>query len=104
MKRSPGLTLGKHSAPFTMDGSTSSKELLAVDRSNLTNNVWFTQEYVPGVSAAGGRSPWIYHLGLYSAGDANREFGRFNGSSSHSLCWDTISRESIPKLGSVNTI
>ena len=62
-----------------MDGSTSSKELLAVDRSNLTNNVWFTQEYVPGVSAAGGRSPWIYHLGLYSAGDANREFGRFNG-------------------------
>ncbi len=34
-------TVGKHSAPFTMDGSTSSKELLAIDRSNLSNNLCF---------------------------------------------------------------
>jgi phosphate-selective porin OprO/OprP len=74
------LTLGKHSAPFTIDGATSSKELLAIDRSNLTNNIWFPQEYFPGVSITGEVSPWTYHIGLYSAGAANREFGEFNGS------------------------
>jgi phosphate-selective porin OprO/OprP len=62
-----------------MDGSTSSKELLAIDRSNLSNNIWFPQEYIPGVSVFGKRAPWIYRVGLYSAGDANREFGEFNG-------------------------
>ena len=35
------VTAGKHSIPYTMDGATSSKELVAVDRSNLTNNIWF---------------------------------------------------------------
>ena len=29
------LTVGKQGVPFTMDGSTSSKELLTIDRSNL---------------------------------------------------------------------
>jgi phosphate-selective porin OprO/OprP len=72
-------TVGKHSAPFTMDGATSSKELLAIDRSNLTNNLWFTQEYFPGVSVAGERNPWSYHAGLYSSGSMNREFGNFDG-------------------------
>ena len=32
------LTVGKQGVPFTMDGSTSSKELLTIDRSNLANN------------------------------------------------------------------
>lgn len=73
------LTLGKHSVPFTMDGATSSKELLAIDRSNLSNNIWFPQEYIPGVSVSGRRGPWIYRAGVYSAGAANREFGEFNG-------------------------
>ena len=73
------LTLGKHGVPFTMDGSTSSKELLAIDRSNLANNIWFPQEYVPGVSMSGRRAPWIYRAGVYSAGEATREFGEFNG-------------------------
>jgi phosphate-selective porin OprO/OprP len=73
-------TVGKHSAPFTMDGATSSKELLAIDRSNLTNNLWFTQEYFPGVSLAGERGAWAYHAGLYSSGSMNREFGEFDGS------------------------
>jgi phosphate-selective porin OprO/OprP len=74
------LTIGKHSAPFTIDGATSSKELLAVDRSNLTNNMWFPQEYMPGISAAGEVSSWNYHVGVYSSGAENREFGEFNGS------------------------
>ena len=80
--RNPGLqiTVGKHSAPFTADGATSSKELLTIDRSNLTNNIWFTQEYFPGVSVTGERSDWVYRAGLYSAGGRNREFGDFKGS------------------------
>jgi phosphate-selective porin OprO/OprP len=38
------LTLGKHSAGFTLDGLTSSKRLLTIDRNNLTQNIWFTEE------------------------------------------------------------
>jgi phosphate-selective porin OprO and OprP len=74
------LTVGKQGVPFTMDGSTSSKELLTIDRSNLSNNMWFPQEYIPGVSASGTLSNWIYYAGLHSGGEANREYGRFNGS------------------------
>jgi phosphate-selective porin OprO/OprP len=73
------VTAGKHGVPFTMDGSTSSKELLAIDRSNLTNNIWFPQEYIPGVSVSGRLAPWVYRVGLFSAGEMNREFGEFNG-------------------------
>ena len=74
------LTFGKHGVPFTMDGATSSKELLTIDRSNLSNNMWFPQEYIPGVSTAGQLSNWIYHFGVFSGGEATREYGRFNGS------------------------
>jgi phosphate-selective porin OprO/OprP len=73
------LTVGKHGVPFTMDGSTSSKELIAIDRSNLTNNIWFTEEYLPGVSVSGTAAPWVYRAGVYSSGARNREFGEFNG-------------------------
>jgi phosphate-selective porin OprO and OprP len=73
------VTAGKHSIPYTMDGATSSKELIAVDRSNLTNNIWFPQEYLPGISVAGRSAPWVYRAGVYSAGRANKEFGEFDG-------------------------
>ena len=73
------LTVGKQGVPFTMDGSTSSKELLAIDRSNLANNIWFTYEYLPGVSISGKVAPWIYRGGVYSAGAATRELGEFSG-------------------------
>lgn len=73
------LTAGKHGIPFTMDGSTSSKELLTIDRSNLTNNIWFPQEYLPGASVSGRIAPWVYRAGVYSAGEANKEFGTFDG-------------------------
>lgn len=73
------LTVGKQGVPFTMDGSTSSKDLLAIDRSNVANNLWFPQEYVPGVSVSGRVAPWTYRAGLYSAGEMNREFGKFDG-------------------------
>ncbi len=73
------LTVGKQSAPFTMDGATSSKELITIDRANLANNLWFPQEYFPGVSASGQPGKWRYFLGLFSSGAATKEFGKFNG-------------------------
>ncbi len=74
------ITVGKQSIPFTQEGATSSRELLTIDRSNLANNIWFTQEYMPGVSVSGRIAPWNYRAGVYSAGTMNREFGRFDGS------------------------
>ena len=73
------VTVGKQSVPFTLDGANSSRELLTIDRSNLANNIWFPQEYIPGVSVSGRRSTWVYRTGLYSSGEANREFGEFTG-------------------------
>jgi phosphate-selective porin OprO/OprP len=74
------LTFGKQGVPFTLEGSTSSKELITIDRSNLANNIWFPEEYMTGVSVSGRRSPWTYRAGVYSAGAENREFGEFTGS------------------------
>lgn len=73
------VTVGKHSVPFTQEGATSSRELLTIDRSNLANNIWFGQEYMPGVSVGGRRGLWTYRGSVYSAGAMNREFGKFNG-------------------------
>ncbi|MBI3050224.1 MAG: hypothetical protein HYY76_18160 [Acidobacteria bacterium] len=74
------VTIGKQGMPFTMDGATSSKELLTIDRSNLANNIWFPQEYLPGASVSGRAAPWTYRVGVYFAGEANKEFGKFDGS------------------------
>ena len=73
------LRVGKHGAPFTLDGMTSSTRLTTLDRSNLANNIWFTQEYIPGVSVAGEVDEWSYHVGVYSSGESNRGFGDSNG-------------------------
>ncbi len=73
------LTLGKHSVKFTLDGSTSSNELLTIDRSNVANNFWFTDEYIPGVSVSGKSGQWSYYTGVYSGGREDREFGDFDG-------------------------
>jgi phosphate-selective porin OprO/OprP len=62
-----------------MDGSTSSKELIAIDRSNLTNNIWFTEEYLPGVGVSGRVAPWSYRAGIYSSGSRNKWLGEFDG-------------------------
>ena len=79
--RSTGVvvTVGKQGLPFTVEGATSSRELLTIDRSNLSNNIWFPQEYAPGISVSGRFAPWVYRVGAYSAGAANREFGKFSG-------------------------
>lgn len=72
-------TIGKQKASFTLDGSTSSKELLTIDRSNLANNLWFSNNYFTGLSASGQVDQWRYFAGLFSSGEVNREFGEFSG-------------------------
>nr|MDQ3625313.1 OprO/OprP family phosphate-selective porin [Verrucomicrobiota bacterium] len=69
---------GKHSVKFTLDGSTSSKELLTIDRNNTANNFWFPAEYIPGVSLSGEIGPWVYNTGFYSGGSESPEFGNFD--------------------------
>ena len=73
------LTVGKHSVKFTADGATSSNELVTIDRSNVANNFWFTDEYIPGVSVSGKSGDWSYNTGIYSGGREDREFGDFEG-------------------------
>ena len=74
------VRVGKQGASFTLDGTTSSKRLLTIDRNNLSNNLWFTKEYMPGITVSGKSSLWRYSVGLFSAGSDSREFGRFDGS------------------------
>ena len=73
------LTFGKQALPFTNEGATSSRELLTIDRGAIGTNIWFPQEYLPGVSVSGRVAPWVYRGAVYSSGAMNREFGEFNG-------------------------
>ena len=72
------LTIGKHGMPFTLDGRTSSNQLITIDRSNLANNFWFPDEYIPGVSVSGVQDDWSYRVGVFTNGTANPEFGEFD--------------------------
>ena len=74
------FTFLKHSAGFTLDGKTSSKKLLTPQRNNLSNNLWFTEEYFSGISAKGEFSDSSsYNVGLFSSDDAD-EIGFTNAS------------------------
>ena len=67
----------KQSAGFTLDGATSSKKLLTMQRNNLTNNLWFTNEYYTGLLAKGGIGPnWSYQAGVFSS-DGSDELSQF---------------------------
>ena len=70
----------KQSAGFTLDGATSSKKLLTMQRDNLTNNLWFTSEYFTGLLAKGdmGRN-WKYKAGVFSS-DGSDELSQFEAS------------------------
>lgn len=74
------LKVGKQSAPFTLDGHTSSNNLFTTERSVIGNNVWFPEDYMPGISVSGGHDNWRSYVGAFSAGSENDEFGNFNGS------------------------
>ena len=73
-----GVKVGKQSMSFTLDGSTSSRELLTLERNNLANNLWFTSAFLPGVTFSGKLGNWVYNTGVFSQGDLNKEFGQFN--------------------------
>jgi phosphate-selective porin len=86
------ITGGKQSVPFTIEGATSSKELLTIDRSNLANNIWFPQEYMPGVSVSGRPGPWIYRAGVYSRAQPIESWASSAAAHSCSACSATTSR------------
>lgn len=65
----------KHSAGFTLDGATSSKKLLTLQRNNLTNNLWFTAEYFSGIDVSGSTANnWQYRASVFSS-DGDDEIG-----------------------------
>ncbi|MCB1063251.1 MAG: hypothetical protein KDN20_10065 [Verrucomicrobiae bacterium] len=70
------LAVGKQGAGFTLDGGTSSKKLIRMERSLLSNNLWFTEEYFSGVTASGEVDKWVYNVGIF-ASDGGPEFGDF---------------------------
>jgi phosphate-selective porin OprO/OprP len=72
------LKVGKISAPFTLDGATSSKRLITLERNNVTQNLWFPVEYHSGGIAQGDLEAWSYRLGGFSSSTKN-EFGTFDG-------------------------
>jgi phosphate-selective porin OprO and OprP len=72
------IKVGKQGMGFTLDGATSSKELITIDRNNLSNNLWFTGEYIPGVTVGGQIGCWLYTAGVFSQGGADQEFGDFD--------------------------
>ena len=72
------LTVGKQSVKFTLDGANSSNELLTIERSNIANNLWFTNEYLSGISASGKMGNWQYNTGFFSGGTDSPEFGNFD--------------------------
>lgn len=66
------LKLLKQSAGFTLDGATSSKKLLTLQRNNLTENLWFTEEYFTGITLAGEMAGhWSYKAGVFASDDAD---------------------------------
>ena len=65
----------KQSVGYTLDGATSSKKLLTLQRNNLTNNLWATDEYFSGLHVAGTvAEKWNYRVGAFS-GDDSEEIG-----------------------------
>ena len=61
----------KQKVPFMLGGKTSSKKLLTTERSNLTRNLWFVNEYFTGVSIENTLdNNWHYFAGFYSSDES----------------------------------
>jgi phosphate-selective porin OprO/OprP len=67
------ITVGKQAASFTLDGSTSSNKLIAIERSKITDNLWFSKRFFSGATISGKRNQWESLAGLYSS-DGGPEF------------------------------
>jgi phosphate-selective porin OprO/OprP len=44
----------------------------------IGNNIWFPQEYIPGLSVSGQEGHWLYRAGVFTNGTASPEFGDFD--------------------------
>lgn len=60
------IKVGKQSAPFTLDGATSSKKLIAIERSKVAGNLWFGNEYFSGITVSGETGNWVHNYGIFS--------------------------------------
>ena len=70
----------KQSVGFTLDGATSSKSLLTMQRNMLTGNLWFIREYFTGIGAKGkAGEKWSYHVGAFS-NEGHSEIATFDAS------------------------
>ncbi len=66
------VKLLKQSAGFTMDGATSSKKLLTLERNNLTRSLWFSEEYFTGITLRRNfNGQHSFKVGLFSSDDSN---------------------------------
>lgn len=75
-KKNLNLKVLKQTAGFTLDGATSSRKLLTMERNDLTNNLWFIREYFTGISAKGEvDESWSYKIGIFSS-DGSEELSR----------------------------
>jgi phosphate-selective porin OprO and OprP len=75
------LTVGKQKPKFSLDWTTSSREILTIERNILINNI--SPDYATGVSIAGKQGKWSYYGGAFNndtfdAGDDD-EFGDLDG-------------------------
>lgn len=82
------LKVLKQSAGFTLDGLTSSKRLLTLERNNLTNNLWFTAEYFNGILVSGA-----------CAGDFSYKASFFSSGGDPEFDWDGASWFTLWELG-----
>lgn len=71
------IKIGKQSASFTLDGKTSSRMLIRPERSLLSYNLWFPDNFHSGIAAAGTANGWVYNAGFFSSSGGN-EFGDFD--------------------------
>lgn len=70
------LRVGKFEPRFTKEFSTSSREILTFERSQLVNQ--FRPDYAPGVAVFGKAQQWNWYAAAIS-NDVDREFGQFHG-------------------------
>jgi hypothetical protein len=79
------LTVGKQKPRFSLDWSTSSREILTFERNILINN--FGIDYESGVSVSGKSGAWSYYAGAFNndVGDTGgeSEFGDLSGGFSY---------------------
>jgi len=71
------LKVGKVATPFTLDGSTSGKRLLTLERNTVAQNMWFPLEYQSGAIVSGRIQNTRYRFGAFSSA-TDKEFGDFD--------------------------